>query len=104
MYKTISSAALCSNAVLRDFAAACLKAHGFKWFDPPTRDTPVGGSRYTGTGLHDVKFVRRGKRLFLRAAYDAKGEGDEFEVCRVRYPDDMTSSFVFVDKKPERMM
>lgn len=102
LYKNISSTALSNNAVLRHFVATCLKAHGYKWFDPPTKDMPASGTQYTGERLHEVKFVRRGKKLFLRTAYTQEGTVDMFEISRIRYPDDMTSNFIFADKKPER--
>lgn len=102
MYKTISSAVLLrSSSELRGFVAACLKAHGFKWFDPPTKDVPASGTEYTGEGLRDVKFVRRGKKLFLRTAYSENGRVYMCEITRVRYPEDITSNFIFVDKKSE---
>lgn len=58
----------------------------------------MSGTEYTGDGLIDVKFVRRGKKLFLRTAYSENGRVYLCEITRVRYPED---NFIFVDKKSE---
>ena len=79
--------------------ASTLKNTGFKWYDSPAKELPAG-SEFTGENLIDAKFFQRGGKLFLSVVRFEGGGTETERVLRIRYPVNIGSHFIFVDRSP----
>ena len=98
-YTSVSASVLLESKPMRDFVASTLRMTGFKWYDHPANNIPPG-SDFTGENLSEARFFQRGRKLFLSATR-AGGARETFGVIRVRYPDDISDNYIFIDRTPK---
>lgn len=78
--------------MLRRLTQAVLRAHGFKWLDPPEDNGPVGTE--FAEGLDAKIAVRRGAPF-------VSSDGQSFRVAKIQIPFDIRNSYVLVHRVPD---